>query len=68
MKLQVYGDRFNKAFENENESKKKNRKVWHEMSNPDDLSEIRKALKQFVPLKLRLKAFLICRPLSQNIT
>ena len=26
-----------------------NRKVWREMSNPNDLSETQKALKQFVP-------------------
>ena len=49
IKLKVYGDRFNKAFENENELKKKIRKVWHEMPNPNDLSETQMALKQFVP-------------------
>ena len=38
IEAKVYGDRFNKAFKNENELKKKI-KVWHEMSNPNDLSE-----------------------------
>ena len=49
IKLKVYGDRFNKAFKNENELKKKIRKVWREMSNPNELREAEKALKQFVP-------------------
>ena len=48
IKLKVYGHIFNKAFENENELKKKIRKVWREMSNPNDLSETRKDLRQFV--------------------
>ena len=49
IKLKVYRDRFNKAFENENELKKKIRKVCHEMSNPNELSESQKTLKQFLP-------------------
>ena len=47
IKTKVYEDRFNQAFENENELKKKIRKVWPAVSN--DLFEIRKALKQFIP-------------------
>ena len=53
--MKVYGDRFSKAFENENELKKNIRKVWREMSNPNDLSKTRKALKQFVPRLLAVR-------------
>ena len=45
IKWKVYGDRFNKALESENELKKKRRKVWCEMSNPNDLNETRKAYR-----------------------
>ena len=47
MKIKVYDDRFNQAFSNEKESKKKIKKVWPEVSN--DLKEIRRTLKQFIP-------------------
>ena len=51
VKMKVYGDRFNQAFKDENELKRKIKIVWPEVSN--DHQEIRKALKQFIP---RLKA------------
>ena len=47
IKIKVYGDRFNQAFENEKALKKKIKKIWPEVSN--DLKEIRNALKQFIP-------------------
>ena len=47
VKLKVYGDRFNRVFINENELKRKIKKNWHKVAN--DVKEIQKALKQFVP-------------------
>ena len=43
----VYEDRFGQPFKSEDELKKKIKKVWSEVAQ--DLPEIRKALKQFVP-------------------
>ena len=47
IKIKVYGDRFNQAFENEKALKKKIKKIWPEVSH--DLKEIRNALQQFIP-------------------
>ena len=46
IKIKVYGGRFNQAFANEKELKKKIKRVWPEVSN--DLKEIRMTLKQFI--------------------
>lgn len=47
IKEKVYEERFGRPFQDVNQLKKKIRKVWPEVAN--DLTEIRKALKQFVP-------------------
>ena len=47
IKIEVYGDRFDQACENEEALKKNIKKIWHEVSN--DLKEMRSALKQFIP-------------------
>ena len=47
IKEKVYEDRFGQPFKSEDELKKKIKKVWSEVAQ--DLPEIRKALKQFVP-------------------
>ena len=43
----IYGDRFNQALAKKKESKKKIKRVWPELSN--DLKEIQRTLKQFIP-------------------
>ena len=47
VKVKVYEGRFNQPFENEEQLKRRIRRVWNEMAT--DVVEIRKALKQFVP-------------------
>ena len=47
IKIKVYGDRFNQALAKKKESKKKTKWVWPELSN--DLKEIQRTLKQFIP-------------------
>ena len=47
IKEKVYEDRFNQPFSNEEELKKKIKKVWPEVAN--NVPEIRKAIKQFIP-------------------
>ena len=46
IKIKIYGDRFNQAFENEKALKKKIKKICQEVSSY--LKEIRNALKQFI--------------------
>ena len=47
IKTKVYENRFNKPFQNEDQLKRRIRKVWPAVAS--DVVEIRKALKQFVP-------------------
>ena len=54
----VYENRFNRAFENENALKRRIRRVWPEVSR--DIEEIRKALKEFVPRLKKMDNVLKC--------
>ena len=47
VKVKVYKNQFNQPFENEDQLKRRIRKVWKDVAS--DVVEIRKALKQFVP-------------------
>ena len=47
VKTKVYENRFNKPFENEDQLKRRIKRVWKDVAS--DVVEIRKALKQFVP-------------------